>query len=266
MTVLERCAGAVRSATACGAGVAMNPSLAVLALAVLGLAVATLLGPGRFGCARLYALTAPPVAHTLPAVRPLAVLIAAAATTGLVWAATGSVAGGLVSGAAGAGLGVAAHRQAGRRSQPDDEPADLAAAWTQLAVCLQVGLPVAAALTAATEPLTGRTGAQLRRVVGLLELGADPAQAWAAARENPALAGFARAAVRSAGTGAALARVAHAEATRLQAALVDVAEARSQRAAVLITAPLGLCFLPAFLVLGIAPVVIGLADHALSRW
>jgi hypothetical protein len=35
---------------------------------------------------------------------------------------------------------------------------------------------------------------------------------------------------------------------------------------VLITAPLGLCFLPAFLVLGIAPVVIGLADHALSRW
>ena len=40
----------------------------------------------------------------------------------------------------------------------------------------------------------------------------------------------------------------------------------SQRAAVLITAPLGLCFLPAFLVLGIAPVVIGLAGQALSWW
>ena len=65
---------------------------------------------------------------------------------------------------------------------------------------------------------------------------------------------------------AALARSARAEATRLRAALVDTAEARAQRTAVLITAPLGLCFLPAFLVLGIAPVVIGLAADALSWW
>ena len=53
---------------------------------------------------------------------------------------------------------------------------------------------------------------------------------------------------------------------RARAALTDVAEARAQRAAVLITAPLGLCFLPAFLVLGVAPVVIGLADDVLPRW
>jgi hypothetical protein len=35
---------------------------------------------------------------------------------------------------------------------------------------------------------------------------------------------------------------------------------------VLITGPLGLCFLPAFLVLGVAPVVIGLATAALDQW
>ena len=35
--------------------------------------------------------------------------------------------------------------------------------------------------------------------------------------------------------------------------------------AALITGPLGLCFLPAFLVLGIAPVVIGLAREALAQ-
>jgi hypothetical protein len=35
---------------------------------------------------------------------------------------------------------------------------------------------------------------------------------------------------------------------------------------VLITAPLGVCFLPAFLVLGIAPVVVGLAGEALASW
>ena len=82
----------------------------------------------------------------------------------------------------------------------------------------------------------------------------------------PALSGFARAAARSAGTGSALAQVARAESDRIRAGLVDAAEARAQRAAVLITGPLGLCFLPAFLVLGIAPVVIGLAGEALARW
>jgi pilus assembly protein TadC len=80
------------------------------------------------------------------------------------------------------------------------------------------------------------------------------------------LAAFARAAARSAGTGAALARTARTEGSRIRAALADAAEARAQRAGVLITAPLGLCFLPAFLVLGIAPVVIGLAGEVLARW
>ena len=71
---------------------------------------------------------------------------------------------------------------------------------------------------------------------------------------------------RSAGTGSALAQVARVEGARIRAELIDTAQERAQRAAVLITGPLGLCFLPAFLVLGIAPVVIGLAGEALARW
>ena len=100
---------------------------------------------------------------------------------------------------------------------------------------------------------------------GLLALGADPASAWASTEAVPALAAFARAAVRSAATGAALAYVAAAEAERLRADLLDSAQARAQRAAVLITGPLGLCFLPAFLVLGIAPVVIVWVPRTVSR-
>jgi hypothetical protein len=60
--------------------------------------------------------------------------------------------------------------------------------------------------------------------------------------------------------------VAAAEGARVRAELVDTAQARAQRAGVLVAGPLGLCFLPAFLVLGIAPVVIGLAGEALARW
>lgn len=52
----------------------------------------------------------------------------------------------------------------------------------------------------------------------------------------------------------------------LRALAIDRAEIRAQRAGVLITGPLGLCFLPAFFCLGVVPVVIGLADQLLNRW
>jgi pilus assembly protein TadC len=44
----------------------------------------------------------------------------------------------------------------------------------------------------------------------------------------------------------------------------DAAAASAERAGVLISGPLGLCFLPAFLALGIVPVVIGLASSVLG--
>jgi pilus assembly protein TadC len=230
------------------------------------LAAAVLIAEPRSGSERLRVITARNDGHPpAPPLRPRWVVIAGVAAGVTAGVVTGSVVGGVLSAALAAGLGLAAHRSAGRPRRRDD-PVDLASAWAQLAVCLEVGLPVAAAVAAAAESLDGPAGEELRRVAGLLELGADPVQAWDVARRAPPLAAFARAAARSAGTGAALARSARAEATRLRAALGDAAETRAQRTAVLITAPLGLCFLPAFLVLGIAPVVIGLADDALSWW
>lgn len=236
-------------------------------IAVLALAVALLAAPGRSGAARLGAVTAHPSnLSAAPAVRPAGVAVAGVAVGALAWAATGAVVGAVLVAAVAAGLGLAAIRSGAHPRPRDDDPVDLAAAWTQLAVCLEVGLPVAAAVAAAAEPLDGQTGVELRHVAGLLELGADATQAWVAAQQVRSLAAFARTAGRSAGTGAALARTARAEGERLRSGLGDAAEARAQRAAVLITAPLGLCFLPAFLVLGIAPVVIGLADEAVRWW
>ena len=183
----------------------------------------------------------------------------------LVWALTGAVPAGVLAAGIGLGLPLVLRRLAARPVHADD-PLELATAWAELAVCLEAGLPVAAAVAAAAEPLDGTTGTSLRRVAGLLELGGDAAQAWQAAQDDPATAVFARTAARSAATGAALARTARAESTRVREALTDAAEARAQRAGVLIAAPLGLCFLPAFLVLGVAPVVIGLAGEVLVPW
>jgi pilus assembly protein TadC len=237
------------------------------ALAVLALAAALLTAPGRPGLARLGAAVDPTgPAKGGAAVTPAWATAACVAAGALVWAVSGAVAGGVLATAGAAGVGLLARRARARTGPRRDDPADLATAWTQLAVCLEAGLPVAAAAGTAASSLDGREGATLRRVAALLELGADASEAWAGAGQVPSLAAFARAAGRSAGTGSALARAALAEGERLRTGLADAAEARAQRAAVLITAPLGLCFLPAFLVLGVAPIVIGLVGEAVRGW
>jgi hypothetical protein len=235
--------------------------------ALVLLAAMFLVTGARPGHHRLRALLAP--AHPAPAaapVRPAWGAVAAAAAGAVGWT-VGSAPAGLLLAAAAAGAAVLAARRARRDVALAPEPdTELAAGWALLAVCLEAGLPVALAVDAAAEPLRGAVGAHLRRTAGLLELGADPAAAWLAAEQLPPLATFARAAGRSAGTGSALAQVARAEAERIRSTLLDTAHAKAQRAAVLITAPLGLCFLPAFLVLGIAPVVVGLAGEVLANW
>jgi pilus assembly protein TadC len=60
--------------------------------------------------------------------------------------------------------------------------------------------------------------------------------------------------------------VAEAAAVEVRATALDLVAARGQRAGVLITGPLGLCFLPAFLALGVVPVVIGLASGLAVAW
>jgi len=243
----------------------MTTAPAVAAAMLLG---AALLPPERPGRRRWRELTTavPTAAEPSPQLRPAWLLVGIGAAGLVGWALGGATAGLVVAGLAGAaaaGLRRALAIRAGERTEDGPE---LAGCWELLAACLEAGLPVAGAVLATAAPLTGAAGQGMRRVAGLLELGADPVDAWRTVSHRQALAPFARAAARSAGTGAALARVARTECARLRAGLTDAAQARAQRAAVLITGPLGLCFLPAFLVLGIAPVVIGLAGEALARW
>ncbi len=141
----------------------------------------------------------------------------------------------------------------------------LAAGWDLLAACLRAGLPVPLAVRAVSGHLPGPEGFELRTVAERLALGADAQSAWSVPDNSP-LHKLARAARRSAHSGSGLAEVAVRAATEMRAEVRSAAAARAQRAAVLITGPLGLCFLPAFLVLGVAPVVIGLASGLARIW
>lgn len=120
-------------------------------------------------------------------------------------------------------------------------------------------MAVPAAIRAVAADLPERAGRALRDTADLLALGGDPVDAWALALECPETAGLARGARRTARSGAALAGVARALAADARARTGEAAEARAQRASVLISGPLALCFLPAFLCLGVVPIVLGLA-------
>ena len=145
------------------------------------------------------------------------------------------------------------------RERGADDQLGLAAGWDLLAACLKAGLPVPTAVLAVADQLPREVAEALRATADLLALGADPVAAWAPALANPATAELARGARRTARSGTALAGVAAGLAANIRSTAGDVAEARAQRAGVLITGPLGLCFLPAFVCLGIVPVVAGLA-------
>jgi pilus assembly protein TadC len=182
---------------------------------------------------------------------------------------------GLLSGAgpstvrARAGTGVRAQRMP-RRSASGEDPLAVASSLDVLAVCLSAGMAVstAAAATAPTAPpVLARV---MRRAADLLALGADPAVAWSAPPDLPAGSldpqtdALLRLARRSAASGAALAEAVSELAAQCRHDAAHAAAAAAERAGVLIAGPLGLCFLPAFVCLGIVPVVAGLAGDLLQ--
>ncbi|MFI6030588.1 type II secretion system F family protein [Amycolatopsis magusensis] len=153
---------------------------------------------------------------------------------------------------------------AGRPRAPSAADARrLATCWDLLAAALRAGLPVPVAIRAVAPGAPAEVAATLRSTAELLALGADPVEAWKAASTCADTAELARAARRTAKSGAALAGVAEVMAERVRAAMADRTEARAQRAGVLVTGPLGLCFLPAFLCLGLLPLLAGLAGQLL---
>jgi pilus assembly protein TadC len=166
-----------------------------------------------------------------------------------------------------AGLPRVGHRDAPSHPFPAQDPLAAASSLDVLAVCLSAGMPVPVAASATASSAPSQLAALLRHAADLLALGADPATAWAPQpgvdldEHSLALLRLAR---RSAASGAALAvGVAELAAQHRQEA-AHRAEAAAERASVVIAGPLGLCFLPAFICLGLVPVIAGLARNVLG--
>ncbi|NLU75542.1 hypothetical protein HCC61_23245 [Streptomyces sp. HNM0575] len=158
-----------------------------------------------------------------------------------------------------AGPGESAEARAAARAAAEQLP--LAAEL--MGACLAAGSGPAQAADAVGRSLGGPLGALLIRTASELRLGAEPAAAWAHFASLPGGDGFVRSMERAGTAGAPAVEQVARLTGELRARRVREASARARRAAVLVTGPLGLCFLPAFLTIGVAPVVMGLAGSLL---
>ncbi|MFB7636236.1 type II secretion system F family protein [Streptomyces sp. NPDC056149] len=142
--------------------------------------------------------------------------------------------------------------------------AELAPAGELLAACLAAGAGPREAAEAVGRSLDGTVAERLGHIAAELRLGGEPATVWARLAELPGAEALARCMERAGISGAPAVEPALRVAAELRAEWGRAAAARARRAGVLVTLPLSGCFLPAFLVLGVAPVLIGLAGGLLG--
>lgn len=172
--------------------------------------------------------------------------------------------------AVGAALAVFADRglsrlePAAQRRLREELVAQLPVALDLLAACLQGGCPVEDALDAVAAATGHGLGESLSTVVAARRMGATPAQAWQQAGGKPELAALARAVVRAGEGGSDLAESVSVLAIDARDRARAHGEEAARRAGVLAVAPLGLCFLPAFILVGVVPVVVGVAGEVLG--
>ncbi|HEV7656141.1 MAG TPA: type II secretion system F family protein [Mycobacteriales bacterium] len=188
---------------------------------------------------------------------------------GALGVATALVVGGPLGLGIGAGAFVAADRvlrklePAKVRKDREDRQADLPLTLDLLSVCLQAGMPLVAALEAVAAALPGPFSEDLGVIAGLQRLGTAAPAAWAGVAADDDLAPVARAVGRSAESGSRLGVAFDRLAASRRSGLAAAGLARARSAGVLAMAPLGLCFLPAFVCLGIVPIVLSLAKEVL---
>lgn len=123
---------------------------------------------------------------------------------------------------------------------------------------LRAGQAPAAAIALVAEALPGVASARLADVSVRLRLGADPIDVWRRLEDDPELAPLGRALARAQQTGVPVVATVERLATELSRDARAAVEDRARAIGVKAALPLGVCLLPAFLLVGIVPLVAGL--------
>ena len=171
--------------------------------------------------------------------------------------------GGLVGVVAGTAVSVLAWRVLGRAESPADRrrreelERDLPTAVHLLGACLAAGAAPSAAFETVASALPGAVAEELDGVRHRLALGVDPASVWRDLSAHPQLRPLGRALARAQQSGASVRTAVESLAVELAAQSRSRTDALARSVEVRAAAPLGVCFLPAFVLVGVVPMVVG---------
>ena len=161
----------------------------------------------------------------------------------------------------GIALGLVLHRWLGgleptaARRRRECLAAQLPLTMDLLAACLAAGRPPAESLAAVAAAVGEPVAEELRGVSAHLALGADPAAVWRGLLGHPQLAPLARTMLRAVETGAPVADGLSRLVDDSRRARRWEAEQQARSVGVRAAAPLAVCFLPAFVAVGLVPTI-----------
>ncbi len=135
---------------------------------------------------------------------------------------------------------------------------DLPAVVDLLASVLSAGAAPASALELVGRSFPGPAGETFTAVARRLELGVDPSTVWTDVSAEESLGLLGRSLSRALDSGASVAAAVRRLADDLAEESRTEAESRARAVGVRVAAPLGLCLLPAFVLVGVVPMVVGL--------
>lgn len=134
---------------------------------------------------------------------------------------------------------------------------DLPLAVDLLMSCLQSGAALEGSLLTVADAVGGPVAARFRVVDHRLALGADPATVWREVATDQELAALGRAMLRAHESGASVTDAVRDLAADLRERERTDAQVRANAVEVKASGPLAACFLPAFVLIGIVPLIAG---------
>lgn len=145
------------------------------------------------------------------------------------------------------------------------DPLETAADVDLFAACLESGLSIRDATGVVARVAHPEHQDRWEQAVALLTIGVSPERAFSFMADAEGLGEVAHLVEVSHRSGSALGQGCRRIAESLSATAADHRTAAAERAGVYIALPLATCFLPAFMILGLAPVVLGLGMKVLGH-
>jgi pilus assembly protein TadC len=133
-----------------------------------------------------------------------------------------------------------------------------------LVVCLEAGLPLRVAAAAVARSWEGPMAEELAAVTAKVRLGIDEQRAWAEFGASPPLAKLGRELSRGVDSGVSLTSRVAALGVDARREAAAAAETDAKKVGVSSVLPLMACFLPAFVLIGVVPIVGGMVLHLLG--